>query len=107
MDKIFIVFRNADFTEGRGPMLFHSAFSDGEEAIRYVEEQGGIYGSPQRVERGKYGYFAHANGYHIKEVALHGSAEDIKKSQEEAARKTALAKLTARERKLLDLEGKF
>lgn len=102
--EIYVVFKNADFTEGRGPMQFHLAFTDGEEAIRYVEKQQGIYGSPQRVERGKYGHFAYGNGYEIDKVVVHRSVAEVIRNQKEEARKKALAKLTEEEIELLGLE---
>lgn len=38
--------KNADFTEGRGPMLFVGAFSSLDKAKEYVNAQGtGIYGA--------------------------------------------------------------
>ena len=46
MDKVTIVFRNADFTEGRGPMLFDGAFSSLDKAKEYVNSKGsGIMGA--------------------------------------------------------------
>lgn len=46
MTNIVIVFQNADFTEGRGPMLFDGAFSNTEKAKAYVNSKGsGIYGA--------------------------------------------------------------
>ena len=101
MKKIYIVEQNADFTEGRGPMFFHSAWSKGEDAIKYVEKQGGIYGSPQNVERDKFGYFAYANGYQIKEVVLLDSLAEFEDAEKIETQKRALNKLTAEERKAL------
>lgn len=46
-NNVFIVLKNTDFTEGRGTMIFHKAFSTLEKAQEYVENQFGIYGSPQ------------------------------------------------------------
>lgn len=42
-----IVTKNADFTEGRGPMLFHRLFKSVKKAEEYVSRQNGIYGSKQ------------------------------------------------------------
>lgn len=103
MKKVYIVHKNGDFTEGLGPMLYHKTFSDGEEAIGYVEAQEGIFGSPQHVERDKYGHYAYANGYSIKEEFVYESAGQAISEAEEKERVRALNKLTARERKLLGL----
>ncbi len=78
--KVFVVKKNADFTEGRGPMLFNRIFSTFEAAEKYVLAQDGIYGSKQ----GKSAYGGY-NGYDIEEhEVLDGwDAEDeIRKGQE-------------------------
>lgn len=69
-DKVYIVRKNSDFTEGRGPMLFHKVFYSGDDAIAYVQGKSGIFGSPQKVERNKFGHYAYANGYDIEEVEI-------------------------------------
>jgi hypothetical protein len=43
--KIYIVNKNVDFTEGRGPMVFHKAFSTRKQMIEYLNSLPyGIYG---------------------------------------------------------------
>lgn len=44
----FLVMKNADFTEGRGPMDPHKAFRSYDDAYNYIMSQAGVYGSPQR-----------------------------------------------------------
>jgi hypothetical protein len=51
--KIYVVTKNADFTEGRGPMLYHSTYRSLEGARNYVKDHAGIYGSPQYEEPSK------------------------------------------------------
>lgn len=102
-NTIFIVLKNADFTEGRGPMLFHSAWHNGEDAIRWVSAQSGIFGSAQRINRGQYGYYAYANGYQIIETTTIESYDDFIIAGETNARREALAKLTLDERRVLGL----
>lgn len=104
MDKVYVVLRNADSTEGRGPMLLHAAFSDGEEAIKYVEKQGGIFGSKQEVVRGKYGHYASGNGYQIVEQPVYKSGEDIETIEREQLRARALGKLSEEEREVLGIK---
>ncbi len=101
--NVYIVNVNVDFTEGRGPMVFDSVWSDGEEAIKYVSGKSGIYGSKQLVERDKYGYFAYANGYNIEEKTLLTNVEEKNKKDQEDVRLKALAKLSKEERKVLGL----
>ena len=65
--KVAIVLKNADFTEGRGPMFIDRVFSSVEKAEGYIMGQGGIFGSPQYKEPASYsdtGYLY--NGYDIK-----------------------------------------
>jgi hypothetical protein len=45
MATVVIVLKNADFTEGRGPMLFDNVFSSMEKAEAYVDDKKvGIFG---------------------------------------------------------------
>lgn len=46
-NTIFAVLKNADFTEGRGPMLLHSTWKDYDKAVEFILEQEGIFGSKQ------------------------------------------------------------
>lgn len=39
--------KNADFTEGRGPMYIHKVFVNIENAREYIKKQCGIFGSRQ------------------------------------------------------------
>jgi hypothetical protein len=50
MKHIFLVLKNADFTEGRGPMLPHKAYATAEGARAYIKSQDGIYGTGQYEE---------------------------------------------------------
>lgn len=45
--NIYVVLKNADFTEGRGPMLYHAVFRNKEHAVNYIMDQDGIFGSTQ------------------------------------------------------------
>lgn len=46
----FIVLKNADFTEGRGPMLYNALFNDYDKAVAYAMSHEGIFGSKQGPE---------------------------------------------------------
>lgn len=105
MKKVYIVMKNADFTEGRGPMLFDCAFEHGKDAVEYVSFQEGIYGSPQLVQMNTYGHYAYANGYLIDEVVVHQSIDAMEAAQVALQRQKALAKLTEEEKKLLGIVG--
>ncbi len=76
-DTIFIVNKNADFTEGRGPMRFDSAFRNVDDAVLYILGQVGIYGSKQGVQNypgininGAPYVVSGFNGYELKAVQL-------------------------------------
>lgn len=104
MQKVYVVMRNADFTEGRGPMLMHSLWLRGPEAVKFVESQDGIYGSPQRVEMGKYGHYASANGFQIDEKQIFVTLSEYEATADEAVRAAALAKLSPKEKAVLGLK---
>lgn len=95
--EVVVVKKNADFTEGRGPMLVDKIFDSMEAAEAYIAEQPGIYGSKQGKSR--YGEW---NGYSTTVMLVYGR-ENWKEIAEEQERQEALKKLTAREKELLGL----
>lgn len=46
-DVMCVVMRNNDRTEGRGPVSFHMLFKNYQDAVDYILEQDGIYGTKQ------------------------------------------------------------
>lgn len=77
MTDVFIVQKNADFTEGRGPMCLHLVFETYKDAYDYIQDQDGIYGSAQYKE--PYSYYTKQvepvthwsfNGYDITQVKV-------------------------------------
>jgi len=42
--KIFLVYRNSDLTEGRGPMVLDKIFLDRERSIKFALKQPGVMG---------------------------------------------------------------
>lgn len=86
MQTIAIVKKNADFTEGTGPMLFHKAFTTFEIAHKYIMAQPGIYGSSQYNNPNRTGTNYWYNGYSIDIVPLEDSIiskEDMKELEKE------------------------
>ena len=58
MTKIYVVLKNVDFTEGRGPCLYHKTFTTLDKARNYVKNQSGVMGGDQydqHVHFGKIG----------------------------------------------------
>jgi len=45
--KIYIVKKNADFIEGRGPMIIDKIFLKKEDAVAYIKNNKGIMGGNQ------------------------------------------------------------
>jgi len=53
--RIYLVFRNSDMTEGRGPMVFDSAFIKKENANNYVDTKPGVMGRKVKWSEERYG----------------------------------------------------
>lgn len=72
--KVYIILKNADFTEGRGPMLFYKAFVNKSAMVEYVNSiTGGIFGAKPEEGQSFYEYATSGKdggwaGYEIKEV---------------------------------------
>lgn len=53
---VYLVFRNADMTEGRGPMVFDKkVFSSFETAADYTDRQTGVMGRKAKWSEQEYG----------------------------------------------------
>lgn len=106
---VFVVFRNADFTEGRGPMLVHSIYDSLELAQRYVMRCDGIFGSTQSLDPIRFNdddlEIQYANGYLIREFVVR-DALPLSRAEQAAMRTAALAKLTPEEIELLGIKEK-
>lgn len=85
MKEVFIVNKNSDFTEGRGPMIFHSVYDTFEAADKYIMGNGGIYGSKQGLESQRDNSWSY-NGYDIHRVPLKTIDDVLNKAQIEALR---------------------
>jgi hypothetical protein len=89
MQTIYIVFENADKTEGRGPMVPVACFLNQKHAKK-VANMNEPYGHS--------GQFCE-----VREFPLCSNVDDYIDAREEKVRRTALAKLTEEEKKLLGL----
>lgn len=49
--KVYVILKNSDFTEGRGPMVLHKIKKTEKSAVDYVMSQEGIFGSKQEESR--------------------------------------------------------
>lgn len=77
MENVWIVKKNADFTEGRGPMRVHLIFSNFDGAHKWVMAQSGIYGTPQRQERTSGNGHWYYNGYSISKYRVYDSQSSL------------------------------
>lgn len=76
-ESCFVVLKNSDFTEGRGPMVVDKIFKSIVSAEEYVSAQSGIYGSKQyrsthfgvNINGVFYAITSH-NGYEIKKLDI-------------------------------------
>ena len=97
MNTIFAVYRNSDMTEGRGPMIIDSLWSDLQEAKKYIDIQPGIQGRMAKWSTMKHG------DWYIEELKVYNTSDQKNKEDNEIIRVRALNKLTDKERKVLGL----
>lgn len=77
MPEAWAIFKNADFTEGRGPMLMYKVYYNLKDAHDYVMQSEGIYGSSQyenysmgiNIDGEAYAYKLY-NGYEIQPLFI-------------------------------------
>jgi hypothetical protein len=98
--KVFSINRNADTNEGRGPMVTMAYMNSKEEALKVVDDPRFARYCVQGIHRPGSEHSA------VAEINLHiyQTAEQFWNGIESQARRAALAKLTAEDRKLLGLE---
>ena len=100
MNKVFVVMKNRDFTEGRGPMVPTDLCFDNEEsAWEYCNTQTGIYGS--EVPTG--GWQTARGHWEVKSFTVLSSAKSTIESRKQEIREYALNKLSKEEREALGL----
>lgn len=84
--SVFVVLKNTDFTEGRGPMRLHKIFADFKSAELYVMDQPSMFGLHQRrhTENLDFGH-VYYSGYEIIEMTVHENYDQkrIKRLKEE------------------------
>lgn len=96
--KVWIVMRNADTVEGRGPMVdVGLAFTNKEQADKYIDWKPGVMG--RRLEWSKIDH----GDWTLKELTLLDTAPEGFERDKEAVIAQALKKLTAEEKQVLGL----
>lgn len=92
---VYLVRRNSDTNEGRGPMVVDSIWQTRESAALYIDYKPGVMGRTEKWSDQDHG------DWEIEEAMVLTSVDDKDKADEEAARAKALAKLSPNERVLL------
>lgn len=98
----FAVMGNTDTTEGRGPLFTIARFYSETEAVAFCQQYGsrwGVFGSP--LDPATYVKVETIQIYNTVEEACEGVGIETENTKTQKA--AALAKLTAKERKLLGL----
>lgn len=72
----FVVLRNSDFIEGRGPMKLDCIWNSKIQAEEYIASKKGIYGSPQKREE----HFGN-NIYGMMYISIYYNGYDIMKME--------------------------
>lgn len=96
--QIFLVYRNSDMTEGRGPMVVDCAFKHKEDAEAYIDMRPGVMGRRDNWRLRKSG------DWEVRPIEVHNSVHEAERIQNERIRAQALTKLTHEERRILGLE---
>jgi hypothetical protein len=101
MKTIYATFRNADMTEGRGPMVLDECFARQSDAETFVNGQTGVMGrgGPFVGERS-----TTTGDWQVKELKVYESLAEYDKLHVNAIRERALNKLSYDERKALGLK---
>jgi hypothetical protein len=95
---IYLTYRNADMTEGRGPMVVDKAFLHKEDANNYIDDQPGCMGRRAKWSNAKYG------DWEVKEILVHEGPFDVEADKKRKAIDKLKATLNAEELKLLGIE---
>src|SRR5574343_1138633 len=94
---VYLTKRNADMTEGRGPMVNDLCFANRNEAEAYIDEQDGVMGRRERWSQRAFGDWT------IDEVEVLDSYRDALAVKKESLKARALLKLTKEEKAALGL----
>lgn len=95
--KVYMTFRNADTTEGRGPMVPDRCFTKLKDANDYIDLQSGVMGRKAKWSEQKHG------DWYVSEVNVYDSLGDAEHQRTEEIKRNALSKLSLEEKTLLGL----
>lgn len=95
MKTVYLAQKNADMTEGRGPMITDKAFSRKEDAEAYIDYLPGIFGT--KPPEGGWSSRPHNGHWEVEELTVFESLGELEKESEEKAYKSAMKKLSTSE----------
>lgn len=95
--KVWLVYKNSDTTEGRGPMVLDCIFHYRADAAAYIDQKPGIMGRKGKWSEEEYG------DLQIKEMDVFESFSNMEEIVKAKSKAAALAKLTPAEKILLGL----
>jgi len=106
--KVYLVTKNADFIEGRGPMIPHKIFKNKESARDYISTKKGIFGSPQYSVPAIYSDGSEGwNGYEINEFLLIEDFSLQKYNEEQDKIREIKNKIEELKKEIKELEIKY
>lgn len=104
--RAYVVKKNADMTEGRGPMIPVAYFLYEDVAWGFADQHTGVMG--RRPNSGTWRMEKYGD-WEVEEIDIQEitNIPDLKQQQQEEKKRQALAKLTQEERDLLGLRSNF
>jgi hypothetical protein len=95
--KVYMAKRNADMTEGRGPMVNDLCFLNKEHANEYIDSRSGVMGRKATWSLEKYG------DWEVEEIEVLNYSVVDREKQKQARINEALAKLSNEDREVLGI----
>jgi len=111
MKTVWVVKKNADGTEGRGPMLLHSVWNCPRDVVAtWLDKQGGVMGRKHTSQGGvmdKKWSEKKQGDWSLESVPVFTNEEDINEFDNGKSQRKALAKLSDAEKIVLGLDKKY
>lgn len=95
MRTIWMTRKNADMTEGRGPMVDVAAFSKESDARNFIDGKPGVMGRVLNWSKEKYG------DWEADPITVYDTISEYEDDHTKLLKEKALAKLTSEERRIL------
>jgi hypothetical protein len=102
MIKVWATYRNADMTEGRGPMILDKVFMEKDDANTYLLQQEGVMG---RKPEDEYGW-RRMGDWQVKPLFVMEHLSDGEEYERQQILQSAYTKLSKAERAALEEEAR-